>query len=59
MTASSEQGDRDGHKVSARWVPEERVLDRYWQLQKGRGIDHEYYTDHALYYGGGASQATA
>jgi alpha-N-arabinofuranosidase len=52
-----EQGDLDGDGVSNGWVPEERVQDRYWQLQNGIGPGVRYFIDHADYYGGGASQA--
>jgi alpha-N-arabinofuranosidase len=52
-----EEGDRDGNGVSARWVPEERVADRYWELRDGWGVHDRYFIDHNVYYGGGASQA--
>lgn len=52
-----DEGDRDGNGVSAGWVPEERVEDRYWELRNGQGVHDRYYVDHAVYYGGGASQA--
>jgi alpha-N-arabinofuranosidase len=51
-----EEGDRDGNGVSAGWVPEERIHDRYWELQDGRGVNDRYVVDHTVYYGGGASQ---
>lgn len=52
-----EQGDADGDGVSNGWVPEERVQDRFWEIQDGRGIHVRYFIDHQNYYGGGASQA--
>jgi alpha-N-arabinofuranosidase len=52
-----EEGDRDKHGVSAGWVPEERVADRYWEMRDGRGAQDRYSVDHTIYYGGGASQA--
>jgi alpha-L-arabinofuranosidase len=51
-----EEGDRDGNGVSAAWVPEERVHDRYWELRDGRGVNDRYSIDHNVFYGGGASQ---
>jgi alpha-N-arabinofuranosidase len=51
-----EEGDRDGNGVSAGWVPEERVQDRYWELRDGRCVNDRYSIDHNVYYGGGASQ---
>jgi hypothetical protein len=32
-----EEGDADGDGVSNGWVPQERILDQYWQLSNGRG----------------------
>ncbi|MGI9071570.1 MAG: alpha-L-arabinofuranosidase C-terminal domain-containing protein [Bryobacteraceae bacterium] len=52
-----EQGDDDGDGVSNGWAPEERIQDRYWELQHGRGINVRYFIDRQNYYGGGASQA--
>jgi len=51
-----DEGDQDGNGVSAGWVPEERVQDRYWELRNGRGVNDQYSIDHNIYYGGGASQ---
>jgi alpha-N-arabinofuranosidase len=51
-----DEGDRDGNGVSAGWVPEERVKDRYWELRNGRGVNDLYSIDHDIYYGGDASQ---
>jgi alpha-N-arabinofuranosidase len=51
-----DEDDRDGNGVSNRWVPEERVQDRYWELRNGRGVNDRYSIDHDIYYGGGASQ---
>jgi alpha-L-arabinofuranosidase len=53
-----DEGDVDGNGVAYHWVPEERVRDRYWELQGGRGKDDRYYVDRSIYYGKvGASQA--
>jgi len=52
-----DEGDLDGNGVSAEWVPEELVQDRYWELRNGRGVNDRYSIDHRIYYGGGASQA--
>jgi len=52
-----EQGDDDGDGVSNGWVPEERIQDRYWEIQYGAGVNARYFIDHQDYYGGGASQA--
>ena len=52
-----EEGDADGDGVSNGWVPEERILDRYWELKSGIGPNVHYFLDHTQYYGGGTSQA--
>jgi alpha-N-arabinofuranosidase len=52
-----DEGDLDGDGVAYEWAPEERVQDRYWQLRAGRALNGQYYIDHSVYYGGGASQA--
>jgi alpha-N-arabinofuranosidase len=51
-----DEDDRDGNGVSAGWVPDERVQDRYWELRNGQGVNDRYSIDHNIYYGGGASQ---
>ncbi len=51
-----EQGDVDGDGVSNGWVPDERVQDRYWELQNGRGPNVRYFIDREERYGGAASQ---
>ena len=28
-----DEGDRDGNGVSAGWLPEERIQNRYWELR--------------------------
>jgi len=52
-----DEGGLDGNGVAYDWAPEERIEDRYWQLKDGRGLNDQYYIDHKIYYGGGASQA--
>ena len=52
-----EEGDADGDGVSNGWVPEERIQDRYWELNHGKGPDVRYFLDRKQYYGGGESQA--
>jgi alpha-N-arabinofuranosidase len=52
-----EQGDADGDGVSNGWVPEERIQDRYWEIQNGRAANVKYFIDRQDYYGGGSSQA--
>jgi alpha-L-arabinofuranosidase len=54
-----EEGDADGDGVSNGWVPQERILDQYWQLSNGRGQNVRYFLDHTQYYGGGESQGIA
>jgi alpha-N-arabinofuranosidase len=54
-----EEGDADGDGVSNGWVPQERILDQYWQLSNGRGQNVRYFLDHTQCYGGGGSQGIA
>jgi alpha-N-arabinofuranosidase len=51
-----DEGDQDGNGVSSGWVPEERVENRYWELQNGQGVNDRYSLDHDIYFGGGSSQ---
>src|ERR1017187_1730396 len=51
-----DEGDQDGNGVSSGWVPEERVANRYWELQNGQGVNDRYSLDRNIYYGGGSSQ---
>jgi alpha-N-arabinofuranosidase len=51
-----DEPDQDGNGVSAGWVPEERIKNRYWELRNGQGVNDRYSIDHEVYYGGGASQ---
>jgi alpha-N-arabinofuranosidase len=48
--------DEDGNGVSAGWVPEERIQNRYWELRSGQGVHDRYAVDREVYYGGGVSQ---
>jgi len=52
-----EEGDVDEDGVANAWVPEERIANRYWELDHGRGASDRYYIDYRQYYGGGAAQA--